>query len=194
MLNKLWPIFIVISFIFSILNGSIENLNNSIFNSLDDALTLTLTLLGSICFWNGIMNIASHTSIISKIQKILNPILKKIFPQIDKNEIVHKQISMNIIANLLGLGNAATPLGLQAMNSLQKKNKKRNILSNDMMMLIVINTASLQIIPTTVIAIRTSLNSENATGIIFPVWICTIICAITTICATKILIKRRKYD
>ena len=85
---------------------------------------------------------------------------------------------MNMVANILGLGNAATPLGLKAMQSMQKKNSKKNILTDSMMMFIVINTASIQIIPTTVIAIRNSFGSENPTEIVFPVWIATIFAAI----------------
>ena len=99
---------------------------------------------------------------------------------------------MNIIANVLGLGNAATPIGLQAMSELQKNNNEKDKLSDSMMMLIVLNTASLQVIPITVIAIRTSLGSVNPTKIIFPVWISTICAAVVGISLTKILIKVNK--
>ena len=95
-----------------------------------------------------------------------------------------------MIANILGLGNAATPLGLKAMDSMQKINKDKSKLSNSMAMFILINTASLQIIPTTVIAIRSSLNSENPTKIIFAVWIATLAAFTTVIIAGKLLIKR----
>lgn len=103
------------------------------------------------------MKIASQTSIISKLTKALRPIMKFLFPDIGENEKVREEMSMNIVANIMGLGNAATPLGLKAMTSLQKLNQKKDTLSNSMAMFIVLNTASLQIIPTTVIAIRTSL-------------------------------------
>ena len=97
---------------------------------------------------------------------------------------------MNIIANLLGLGNAATPLGLKAMKRLQKINKNKKKLSNSMAMLIVLNTASIQIIPTTVIAIRNSLGSKDATQMLVPIWIATICAAMAAITATKILMKK----
>ena len=103
------------------------------------------------------MQIASRTSLVNKITKCLNPIMSFLFPEIKKDDKVHEEISMNMVANIMGLGNAATPLGLKAMNSLQKINDKKDTLSNSMMMFIVLNTASLQILPTTVIAIRTSL-------------------------------------
>lgn len=190
MLNKIWPIFIIIAYIYAILCGNVENINNSIFEETENAVNLSLTLLGTMCLWSGIIKIATKTSIINKLTKLLNPILRKLFPEVREGEDAHKEISMNIIANLLGLGNAATPLGLKAMKSLQKENKDKKVLSNSMAMFIVLNTASIQIIPTTVIAIRNSLGSENPTAMMFPVWIATICAALSVIIATKIFMKR----
>lgn len=192
MLNILWPIFIIISIIFAILSGNIENVNNAIFESAEDTLNFSLTLLGMTCLWSGIMEIASNTSIIEYLSKMLNPIIKFLFNDIDKNDKSHKNIVMNIIANILGLGNAATPLGLKAMQELQKENEDKNTLSDNMIMLIVLNTASLQIIPTTVLTIRSSLNSKNPTSIIFPVWVATICAAVVGVAMTKLLIKIKK--
>lgn len=187
MLNILWPIFIIISIIYAIFSGNIENLNNSIFESTENAVNLTLTLLGMTCLWSGIMEVASKTQIIEYLSKILRTITKKLFSNL--NEKSYNSIIMNIIANILGLGNAATPLGLKAMSELQKENNNKEELSDNMMMLIVLNTASLQIIPTTIIAIRSSLGSENPTKIIFPVWISTICAAIVGIICIKIIIR-----
>lgn len=192
MLNKIWPIFIIISFIYAFFIGNVENVNTGIFESTKNAVELSLTFLGTMCLWNGIMHIAYKSNLINKIVKFLNPIIKKLFPEIKNDEKIKKEISMNIIANILGLGNAATPLGIKAMKSMQEKNINKNKLSNSMMMFIVINTASLQIIPTTVIAIRTSLKSSNPTAIVVPVWIATMCSVITGIIITKILIKRGK--
>lgn len=189
MLNILWPIFIILSISFSIVNGNLEDLNKAITASTESAVTLTLTLIGSTCLWSGIMEIASNTKIVSILSRLLKVIINKLFQNINKNEKAEKKIIMNIIANILGLGNAATPLGLEAMRELQKENIEKEKLSDNMMMLIVLNTASLQIIPTTVIAIRTALNSENPTKIIFPVWISTICAGVVGIVMTKLLIK-----
>lgn len=189
MLNILWPIFIVISIIYAVISGNVEKLNNSIFESTKNTVEFSLTLLGMTCLWNGIMEIASNTKIIEYLCKLLKPILKLLFPNIDEKSSTGKNVMMNIIANILGLGNAATPLGLKAMNDLQRENKEKTVLSDNMMMLIVLNTASLQIIPTTVLAIRSSLGSQNPSVIIFPVWIATICAAIVGIFCTKILIK-----
>ena len=192
MLNIVWPIFIIISFSYAIFSGNLENLNSSIFQSTEDAINLSINLLGTICLWNGIMQIANKTSIVEKLTKVLNPVIKILFPELKKNEKIKKEISMNMIANILGLGNAATPLGLKAMKSMQEENLKKGTLSNSMLVFIVLNTSSIQIIPTTVIAIRNSVGSNSPTAIVFPVWIATICAAVSAIVAAKLLIKFEK--
>lgn len=189
MLNIVWPIFIIISFSYAIISGNLDKLNTSIFESTNDAVSLCINLLGTICLWNGIMQIANKTSVIDKLTKCFRPFINFLFPKINKHSKVHKEISMNIIANVLGLGNAATPLGLKAMKSMQKENKNKSVLSNSMATFIIINTASLQLIPTTVIAIRSSLGSANPTAIVFPVWIATISAACAGIFVTKMFIR-----
>ena len=190
MLNIIWPVFIIVSFIYAILNGRVTEVNSSIFESTKLAVDLSISLLGTICLWNGIMQIASQTNIIKLLGKILNPIMKRLFPDINKEEKVHKEISMNIIANIMGLGNAATPLGLKAMKSMQEKNKDKDRLSNSMAMFIVLNTASVQLIPTTVIAIRSLLGSNNPTAMIVPVWIATIFAALAAVISAKLLMRK----
>lgn len=192
MLNKIWPIFILISIIYSIFSGNIENVNNAVFNSAENAISVTITLLGMMCLWSGIMKIASNVSLIEKLCKIINPIINFLFPELKKNEKIKKEISMNIIANFLGLGNAATPLGLKAIKSMQKENKNKDCLSNSMMMFILINTASIQLIPTTVFAIRSSLKSENPTNILIPVWCSTLSAAVAGIICVKLIMKKIK--
>lgn len=190
MLNIIWPIFLISAFIYAIIFGNIAEVNESIFSSTENAVNLAIQLLGTMCLWNGIMKIAMETKIVKGLKKILTPIFKKIFPDINEEEEVHTEISMNVIANILGLGNAATPLGLKAMKSMQKKNKNKKILSNSMAIFIVLNTASIQIIPTTVIGIRNSLNSTNSTAMIVQVWIATICAAFAAILSAKILMKK----
>lgn len=192
MLNKIWPVFLIISFIYAIFSGKLPEVNNSIFESTSSAIELCLTLVGTMCLWCGMIKIVMQTSAVDKLIKLLKPILRKLFPEIGEEDEAHKEISMNIIANLLGLGNAATPLGLKAMKSLQKENKKKQELSNSMVILIVLNTASIQIIPTTVIAIRNTLGSKNPTEMLVPIWIATIIAAASAIFSAKLFIKMGK--
>ena len=190
MLNKIWPAFIIISFVFAIYSGKVLNVSNAVFASAEQTVTLCLSLLGTLCLWNGIMQIAVKTSIIEKLTKFLKPLISFLFPEIKESKKISKEISMNMVANILGLGNASTPLGLKAMESMQKENSNKDKLSNPMAMFILVNTASLQIIPTTVISIRNSLGSENPTKIIIAVWIATVVAFATAITAGKILIKR----
>lgn len=190
MLNKIWPFFIIISFAFAIYSGNISNINSAIFSSAEQTVELCLTLLGTLCLWNGIMNIALKTSLIKKLTKFLKPLISFLFPDLKNDKKISEQVSMNIVANILGLGNASTPIGLKAISSMQEKNNDKTTLNNSMAMFILINTASLQIIPTTVIAIRSSLGSNNPSKIILAVWFATIAAFLTAITAGKILSKK----
>lgn len=190
MLNIIWPIFIIISVIYALLCGNIETASNGIFDSANSAVELTLTFFGTIGLWNGIMEIAKKTSLINILNKALRPFINFLFPDLKNNKQAQNEISMNVVANLLGLGNAATPLGLKAMQTLQQENPKKDTLTNSMAMFIVINTASLQLIPTNVIAIRSSLGSSSPSGIIIQVWFATIVAAFVGITATKLLMKK----
>lgn len=190
MLNKIWPFFIIISFVYAIYSGNISNVNNAIFSSAEQTVNLCLTLLGTFCLWNGIMNIALKTSLVKKLTKILKPFIHFLFPDIKDNPEISEQVSMNIIANILGLGNASTPIGLKAIRSMQETNSNKKTLNNSMAMFILINTASLQIIPTTVIAIRTSLGSSQPSKIILAVWVATVAAFVTAVTFGKLLSKK----
>lgn len=192
MLNYLWPIFIIISFVFAIISGNIENLNSSIFESIDSVISLSMTLVGTMCLWCGIMEVVKNTSIMAKLTKLLKPVILWLFPDAKYNKDALDNISINVVSNILGLGNAATPAGIKALESLKESSNDKLSLSDSMMMLIVLNTTSIELIPTTVIAIRQSLNSQNPASIIIPIWISTIIGTIVGILSTKFLIKRSK--
>lgn len=110
MLNIVWPIFLILSVFYAILSGNLNTLNQSIFESTNTAIQLSITLLGTMCLWSGIMKIASETSAINKITDFLAPFMKVLFPKIKKGDRIYQEISMNMVANILGLGNAATPL------------------------------------------------------------------------------------
>ena len=192
MLNKLWPIFIIVSFVYGIFTGRVEQMSNSIFESTASAVQLSITFLGTICLWNGMMEIVRKTSLMEKLTHLLRPAIQFLFPELKQNEKAKEEITLNMIANILGLGNAATPLGLKAMKTMQKDNSKKDTVSHSMAMFIVINTASIQIIPTTVIAIRASLGSNNPSYVIFPIWIATIGAAGVAILVTKCFIRREE--
>ena len=188
-MNYLWSLIIIISFIFGIFNNKMNNINNSIFSSIKSSEELVISLVGNICFWCGIINIIKSTKIINYMIKVMRPLLIWLFPDAKENEEAMKEISINTISNILGIGNAATPAGIKAMHELQRENKNKNVLTNSMVMLIVLNTASIQILPTTIIAIRASLQSTNPSNIIIPIWISTITGTLIGIITTKIILK-----
>ena len=193
MLNKIWCFFIIIAIIFGIVTGTFEQVNQSIFNSMKQTVELIISLFGSICFWNGIMNMVKNTTLISRINRLMKPLMKLLFPEIKENSECYENISMNMTSNLLGLGNSSTPSGLKAIEELQKKNSNKDKLTNHQILLILINTASIQIIPTTMIGIRSSLNSKNASAIIIGVWFSSFLTFFSMVSIAKIYLKYRKY-
>ena len=165
MLNKLWPGFIIISFIYAVFKFNMNELNNAIFESCKQTVEMILSFIGVMCMWNGIMEIIKETTLINKITKCLSPLMKFLFPDINKENKAYKEMSMNIVANLLGLGNAATPFGIKAMTRLKELNNNSDIASRSMITFLVINTSSVTIIPTTVISLRIASGSNNPTEI-----------------------------
>lgn len=190
-MNVLWPVLISVSYIYAILNGKILELNNSIFQAVNDVLKIIFVLVGNTCLWCGLMNIIKNTKLSNFLIIILRPFINWIFQKEKNNKEVLEKISINIVSNFLGIGNAATPAGLEAMKVMQINNKNKQYLTDSMAMLIVINTTSIQLIPTTVLSIRASLGSVNPTNIILPIWISTIVGTIVGIIATKILIYKK---
>lgn len=190
-MNYIWPCLIIFGFLFSLFTGNIENVNKAIFSSTSDAVTLSLTLIGNMCLWCGVMNIVKNTKIILILKKVLRPVLNWLFPKEKNNEEVIESISINMVSNILGIGNASMPAGLKAMKEMQKNNKNKDKLTSSMSTLVVLNTVSLQLIPTTVLAIRTSMQSQNPSQIIFPIWGCTIVGVVVGIVINRVIIKRK---
>ena len=183
MISILWTFLIIIGTIYALITGHIDVINNSILVNADKAFKLIISLLPTIVLWSGIMKIAEDAGILVKFAKFLEPILKKLFPTVPKDNKALGYISSNIAANMLGLGSAATPFGLKAMNELQKINDKKDTASTPMITFLVLNTAGVTIIPTTIIAIRLAYNSVSPTEIIAPALIST-----TCSCIAAILI------
>ena len=189
MLNKLWGFFIFLAISFGFISGKLEQVNTAFLNSIKDTINFIIVLAGNMCFWCGIIKIVENTSIIKYIKKIILPIIKIIFPEVDSESDIFENISMNMVANLIGLGNASTPIGLRTMEQLQNKNINKSKLSDTQLKFILINTASIQIIPTTIIAIRNSLGAKKTSEIIFGVWISTAITFISIIFISRVYIR-----
>ena len=168
MINKLWVGLIVIGSLCLIFTGKSEVLNAQILSSGKATLELVMQIFPLVSLWLGIMNIAKESGLLSKVSKFIYPLLHKIFPDIPKGHESFSYISSNIIANMFGLGNAATPFGLKAMKSLQSLNKNKEEASRSMITFLVINTCGLCIIPTTIISLRMLYDSKDPSFIMIP--------------------------
>lgn len=161
MLNFVIIIMIAVAVIYGFLTGGIEAVSNAVFESGEEAVTLTLTLVGSMAVWGGIMRIAQTSGITDKISKLMMPMLTKLFKGLDKNSKALKAIAMNVTANLFGLGNAATPLGIEAMKALEAEEKTGEEASRNMILFAVLNTSSVELIPATVATLRLTYGSRE---------------------------------
>lgn len=188
-MNYIWYALIVISIVFAAFNGTLNEVANSIFTGAQLAVKIVLTLLGIMTFWLGIMKIAEKSGIVEFISKLLNPLARLIFPKIPKNSSITGDIAMNFSANALGLANAATPIGIKAMEGLQKINEDKESASDSMCTLLAMNTAGFQLIPATVIAILAANGSNNPTEIIIPTLIVTSTAFVSAIIIAKIFQK-----
>jgi len=187
MINKIWAFFIIIGIIFSLLTGKIENINEVILSSTKTALDLIIKIFPVMALWLGITKIAEVSGLLKKISLKLSKILKYIFPEIPPNHESLTYISSNIIANMFGLGNAATPLGIKAMQSLQSLNEKKDTASRSMITFLVINTGGVTIIPTTVISLRMMYESISPTSIVLPCLIVTVLSCIAGLLIDRFL-------
>ncbi len=192
MVNKIWAFFIIVGIITCIINGDIELLNKEILNSSTDALDMIIKIFPVIALWLGIMNIAKESKLLDKLSHLMQPLLRKIFNEIPENHESLGYISSNIIANMAGLGNAATPFGLKAMKSLQTLNKNSKVATNSMVTFLVINTSGVTIIPTTIISLRMMHKSVSPTSIVLPCILATFLSLISGIIVDRIL-RRCKY-
>lgn len=191
MMNYIWSGMILLSLAVGAVTGRIGEVAAAAIDGAAGAVTLCISLLGIMCLWTGLAKIGERAGLIDLFAKLLRPLTRFLFPRLDQKGTAVGAIVMNMVANLLGMGNAATPLGIAAMRELDRENKHRAAASDEMCMFAVINTASLQLIPTTVISLRQSFGSVNPSVIIMPVWI-TSVCALAAGVTAAKLFQRRK--
>lgn len=194
MINIIWFVLLASGVIVGAITGNIEAVTEAAISNAELAVAISLGLIGVMALWLGIMKIAEDAGLVSSIAKGLSFVMKPLFPEIPKDHPAMGAIVMNMGANILGLGNAATPLGINAMKEMQKLNPHKDTASNSMVMFLAINTSSVTIIPATVIAIRASAGSANPTEIIGPTLIATTISTISAILAVKVLQRLPKYQ
>lgn len=189
MLNYIWAFMMLVSVFCATITNRMPALSESILSGAGDAVTLIISMLGMMSFWGGLMKIAEHSGITSLLSKIFSPVLKLLFPEYPVNTPASNAICMNIIANFLGLGNAATPFGIMAMKEMNKINEKPSTVTPGMAVFVVMNTASLQLIPTFLLVLRQKHRSTSPFGIIPALWITSIVSLIVGISVCKIFEK-----
>lgn len=185
-MSTIWLIFIIIGISYSFISGNTSLVNNEVVSSARKSLDIFLGIFPNIVLWSGIMKIVSDSGLIKKISNFLYPVLGKLFKEIPKGHESLSYISSNITSNILGLGSAATPFGLKAMESLQELNNDKKTISKSMRTFIILNITGFCIIPTTIISLRKTYNSVNPTNVLIPIIITTFLSTLIGILLDKL--------
>ncbi|MFN7252126.1 MAG: nucleoside recognition domain-containing protein [Anaerobacillus sp.] len=191
MVNIIWMLMLIIGIIFAALNGKMDAVNEAIFKGAQDAVSICIGLISILVFWLGLMRIAQASGLLDGLAKIMKPIATRLFPEVPSNHPAMGYILSNMTANLFGLGNAATPMGIKAMEQLKALNGNKDSASRSMITLLAINTASITLIPTTVISIRMNYGSVNPTEIVGTTLIATTCSTLAAIMIDRFFYYRR---
>ncbi|WP_035340067.1 nucleoside recognition domain-containing protein [Halalkalibacter hemicellulosilyticus] len=191
MINKIWMSMLVIGVVFAAINGRMSEVNEAIFSGAKDAVTICIGLISILVFWLGLMRIAEVAGMLRGLSRLMEPFVRKIFPEVPKGHPAMGYILSNMSANLFGLGNAATPMGIKAMQQLKELNGHKDSASRSMITLLAINTASITLIPTTVISIRMSYDSVAPTDIVGTTLIATLCSTLGAILIDRFFYYRR---
>lgn len=189
LINKLWFFMIAMAVAFAATGGKLGLLSDGIFCSLKTSVELALGLIGGMVLWCGVLKVAEKSGLVDKLSILIRPVLRLIFNELPPKGNAMGAMVMNVTSNMLGLGNAATPMGLKAMEELQRLNTKKEVATNAMCLFLVINAAPPQLIPATVLSLRSSLGSENPGIVIVPALITSMLALTTGIIACKLLEK-----
>jgi len=185
MLNVIWVIMLFSGIVLGLITGREKEVSDAILSSCGQAVNLALVMLGAMCLWSGLMKVAEKAGIVDALAKLMKGVFRFLFPGIPKGHPANGAIAMSFSADLLGLGNAATPLGILAMKELSNINGNSPIASNDMVMFGVINAACIQLIPATILIIRQQAGSADPSSIIPCVWVASMVSTVTGIIAAK---------
>ena len=186
MMNYVFPILLIFSFISAIATGRMNELSSAVIDGAESAVQLLLRLVSMLCLWGGVMEIGDKAGLTRVFSKLMYPVVSLIFPRLRKEKYVLEAISMNITANVLGLGNAATPLGLEAMRRLQSVNSDTATASDEMVVFVVMNTAAMHIIPTTVATMRGQYGSVSPMEIMPAAFLTSFLALATAVTVAKI--------
>ena len=190
MLNYLWGCMILIGVVYAALTGNIDSVTSGALDGAKDAVSLCITMLGVMAFWCGLMEIAEKSGLIDKCKCGVAPLISWLFPNVPRQSRAFSYISTNMISNFLGLGWAATPAGIRAMQELSELNGHNSVASCDMCTFLVINISSIQLIPVNIIAYRSQYGSANPTSILFPSIIATTCSTFVAVIFCRLMMKR----
>lgn len=189
-MNYIWSALILFSFICAFATGRMRQLSDGILSGAAGAVELSIAMLGMMCVWTGLMKIADAGGLTAMLSRFFHPVMRRLFPRYAKESPAARAICMNVTANLLGLGNAATPLGIAAMKEMVKESRSLNTADNGMVMFVVLNTASIQLIPTMMGTLRAQYGSVTPFDIVPAVWLASVLSLAAGIVAAKLLERR----
>lgn len=186
-MNIVLAVLLIFSFVTAAFTGRMEELSSAALSGCGEAVTLAISLTGMLCLWSGLMEIARRCRLTEKLAVLFRPVTRFLFPTVRQGSAAMSAICMNLSANLLGLGNAATPLGLAAMRELQKENPDPATASTPMVTFVVLNTASLQLVPTTCAVLRQQAGSATPMEILPAVWLTGAVALAAALLAERLL-------
>ena len=175
MVNIIWLALLLSGVFAAATNGNMQDVTNAVFASSTDAVSITINIIGTLCLWMGLLKLAEESGLIDVIAKLAAPVAGWLFPSVPKNHKSLSSIVMNLGANVLGLGNAATPFGLKAMEELQELNDKKDTASDAMITFMALNTSCITLVPATVISLRVQAGSQNPMEIVVAAVLSTLI-------------------
>ena len=193
MINAIWLGLILIGIVISMFTGNVQGVTDSVISSAKTAVEISIGLIGVMSFWLGLMKVAEKAGLVQVLGRALRPLMKILFPEIPEDHPANGSIVANIAANFLGLGNAATPLGIKAMQELQDLNDNKEEATDAMVLFLAINTSSVTLVSSSVLAYRAAANSANVSEIIAPTIIATLISTTVAIVSCKMLQKLKKF-
>lgn len=184
-MNIIWGFMVIISVAAAAATGHLEETANAVFEGASTAVSTLIGLAGAMCFWTGILKITERCGISGAVRRLISPLVKRLFP--GSGEAAREYISMNMTANLLGMGNAATPAGMLAAERLDEENGGSEYPSDNMCMLVVLNTMSIQLLPSTVLALRAAAGAAEPASVVVPIWAASVTAAAAGVISVKIM-------
>lgn len=191
-MTYIWCGMIMLSFITAALTGRMDETVNAMLEGTQTAVSTLISFAGAMCFWTGIMKIAENSGISELLCRLIKPIVSLLFPS--AGEKARYYISMNITANILGMGNASTPMGMLAAEELDRENENPLRPSDNMCMLVVLNTTCFQLIPSTIIALRSGAGSQNPASVILPIWLASAVSVVVGAASVKLMCRKRRLE